>query len=75
MGVDGYLVEVEVDMFNALPRLDMVGLPDTAVQESRERVRSAIKNSDYYFPIKKITFKPEIWYFNHNSIYFYIVTG
>jgi magnesium chelatase family protein len=55
LGVDAYIVEVEVDISGGLPRFDIVGLPDTAVQESRERVRSAIKNSGLEFPMKRIT--------------------
>ncbi|PKL75049.1 MAG: magnesium chelatase, partial [Candidatus Melainabacteria bacterium HGW-Melainabacteria-1] len=50
LGVDAYLVEVEVDIFWGLPGISLVGLPDTAVQESRERVRSAIKQSGFEFP-------------------------
>lgn len=55
MGIDAYLVEVEVDIFWGLPGVHLVGLPDTAVQESRERVRSAIKNSGFDFPGQRIT--------------------
>jgi len=55
MGIDAYLVEVETDLFPVLPAFAMVGLPDNAVQESKERVQSAIKNSGYLFPNKKIT--------------------
>lgn len=54
-GIEGYLVEVETDLSNGLPGFDIVGLPDTAVKESRERVRAAIKNSDFSFPQKRIT--------------------
>jgi len=54
-GVDAYLIDVEVDLANGLPFLSIVGLPDLAVKESRDRVRSAIKNSGLYFPVKKIT--------------------
>lgn len=54
-GVNGYAVEIEIDINNALPSYDVVGLPDTAIKESRERVRSAIKNSGYNYPAKKIT--------------------
>ncbi len=54
-GVDGYVVEVETDLSNGLPGFDIVGLPDAAVRESRERVRAAIKNSDFLFPQKRIT--------------------
>jgi len=56
MGIDAYPVEVEVDVSSkGLPRLDIVGLPDAAVKESKERVRTAIDNSDFYFPIERIT--------------------
>lgn len=54
-GIDGYIIEVEVDISNGLPTFDIVGLPDSAVRESRERVRSAIKNSGYQFPMQRIT--------------------
>jgi magnesium chelatase family protein len=54
--LDGAMVEVEVDISNSgLPALLLVGLPDAAVQEARERVRSAIRNSYSVFPNKKIT--------------------
>jgi len=55
IGVDGFLVEVETDILNGLPSFTIVGLPDKAVDESRERVRSAIKNSGVDFPVKRIT--------------------
>lgn len=54
-GLDGIQVEVEVDIHNGLPKFDIVGLPDAAVKESKERVRSAIKNSGFIFPNKAIT--------------------
>lgn len=54
-GIQGYQVDLEIDVNNGLPNIDMVGLPDTAIKESKERVRSAIKNSGYYFPPQKIT--------------------
>lgn len=54
-GLDGVLVTVEVDISNGLPSFDIVGLPDTAVKEARERVRAAIKNSGFSFPITRIT--------------------
>ena len=54
-GIDSYMVGVEVDYGQGLPRVDLVGLPDTAVNESRNRVRSAIKNSGYSFPQSRIT--------------------
>ena len=53
IGLEGVLVEVEVDIGSGLPGITVVGLPDTAVQESRERVRAAIKNSGLYFPTRK----------------------
>jgi len=55
LGIDGYLVEVEVDVAQGLPNLDIVGLPDAAVREARERVRSAVKNCDLNIPNKRIT--------------------
>ena len=55
VGLDGQLVEVEVDISGGLPSTTVVGLPDTAVQESRERVRSAIRNAGCTFPAKRIT--------------------
>jgi len=55
MGVDGYIVEVEADLGQGLPSFDIVGLPDSAVKESRERVRAAIKNTGYSVPAKNIT--------------------
>lgn len=53
MGVNGYTVEVEVDTSQGLPSFETVGLPDSAVKESKERVRTAIKNSGYTFPVKE----------------------
>ena len=53
-GLNGILLDVEVDINNGLPGFDMVGLPDTAVKESIERVSSAISNSGCFFPQKKI---------------------
>ncbi len=55
LGIEAYLVQVEVDVANGLPQLTVVGLPDPTVKESKERVRSAIKNSGYRFPLEKIT--------------------
>lgn len=55
VGIDGYVVDVEIDISNGLPSFDIVGLGDTEIKESRDRVRAAIKNSGYEFPIKKIT--------------------
>ena len=55
LGIDAYPVNVEVDLSNGLPAFDIVGLPDSAVKESLERVRTAIKNSGLIFPAKRIT--------------------
>ncbi len=55
VGLDGYIVEVEVDISPGLPSFTIVGLPDAAVQESRERVRAAIRNSGSDFPMRRIT--------------------
>ncbi len=54
-GIDTFMVGVEVDYGQGLPRVDLVGLPDAAVNESKNRVRSAIKNSGYTFPQSRIT--------------------
>ena len=54
-GIDSYMIEIEADVSNGLPAFDIVGLPDTAVKESRDRVRSAIKNCGFKFPIGRIT--------------------
>lgn len=53
--MDGYEVEIEASMQGGLPAFDMVGLPDTAVRESRDRVKSALKNCGYKFPSAHIT--------------------
>ena len=55
VGLDGFVVEVEVDISLGLPSFTIVGLPDTAVQEARERVRPAIRNSGCEFPLRRIT--------------------
>lgn len=55
LGMNTYTVDVEVDFLKALPGFDIVGLPDTAIKESRDRVRYAIKNSGYKFPDARIT--------------------
>ena len=54
IGLEAYKIEVETDILNSLPSMSIVGLPDTAVSEAKERVKSAIKNSGYMFPNKKI---------------------
>lgn len=55
LGIETYLVEVEVDISSGLPSFTIVGLPDTSVNESKERVRSAIRNSGFSFPNQRIT--------------------
>jgi magnesium chelatase family protein len=55
IGIDAVLVEVEVDIVPGLPHFTTVGLPETAVKESKERVKSAVKNSGYAFPDDRIT--------------------
>ena len=55
IGLDGVIVEVEVDTGGGLPKMVIVGLPDAAVQESRERVQSAVKNAGFYYPRRKVT--------------------
>ena len=54
-GIDGYLVEVEVDISNGLPVFELVGLPDVSVREAKDRVRAALRNSGFEFPVKRIT--------------------
>jgi magnesium chelatase family protein len=55
VGLDGVLVEVETDILSGLPAFNIVGLPDKAVEESKERVRSALKNIGADLPAKRIT--------------------
>ena len=55
LGIDAYVVEVEADITPQIPRFNTVGLPDGAVRESKERVQSAIRNSGFIFPSKKVT--------------------
>ena len=54
MGIDALKVGVEVDLSGGLPGAVIVGLPDTAVQESRERVKAALKNAGFAFPLRKV---------------------
>ena len=54
VGLEGVIVEVEVDYTNGLPGVTIVGLPDAAVQESRERVQTAVKNAGLHFPRHRI---------------------
>ena len=55
IGVDAYRVHVEIDVSGGLPHFQLVGLPDASVRESRDRVRAAIRNSGYDFPVNRIT--------------------
>jgi magnesium chelatase family protein len=55
VGLEGAVVEVEVDTSRGLPSFTIVGLPDTAVQESRERVQAAVKNAGFIFPRQRVT--------------------
>jgi len=54
-GIDASLVQVEVDVSLGLPSFQMVGLPDASVRESRDRVRAAVRNSGFEFPIRRVT--------------------
>lgn len=54
-GVDGVMVKVEVDISRGIPQIHLVGLPDAAVRESTERVRAAVRNSGFQFPMDRIT--------------------
>jgi magnesium chelatase family protein len=54
-GINSYLVEIEVDISRGLPAINIVGLPDTAVKESKERVRTALQNSEFEFPDTRLT--------------------
>ena len=55
IGIDAPEIRVEVHLSNGLPGFSIVGLPETAVKESKERVRSALLNSQLEFPAKRIT--------------------
>ena len=54
-GISGFVVETEVYLSNGLPNFEIVGLPDAAVKEARERVRAAVKTSGFKFPVSRIT--------------------
>ncbi|HHX72211.1 MAG TPA: YifB family Mg chelatase-like AAA ATPase [Clostridiales bacterium] len=54
-GIEGYRMSVECDLSGGLPAFDIVGLPDASVREARERVRSALKNKGFDFPLRRIT--------------------
>ena len=53
IGVDGHPIRVEVDLLRRLPAVSIVGLPDGAIRESADRIRSAIQNSGFQFPRKE----------------------
>ena len=55
MGLEGFPVTVETDISGGLPGIETVGLPDAAVRESKERVRTAIRNAGFVFPAARIT--------------------
>jgi len=55
LGLDAYPVEIEIDVAHGLPAINLVGLADIAIKESKERVRSAIKNSGFQWPAQRIT--------------------
>jgi len=55
LGIDGFEVDVEVDVSPGIPQFNIVGLPDKAINEAKDRVRSALKNMGYNMPAKKIT--------------------
>jgi magnesium chelatase family protein len=55
IGIDSFPVDVEVDLSRGLPQFSTVGLPDTAVKESRDRIKAAMKNSGYRFPENRVT--------------------
>ena len=54
VGYDGELVTVEVDLRRGIPNMDIVGLPDGAVKEARERIRAAIRNGGFEFPLERL---------------------
>jgi len=55
LGLEAYPVEIEIDVAKGLPSITLVGLADTAIKESKARVRSAIKNSGFQWPSQRIT--------------------
>jgi len=55
LGIEAYLIEIEVDVTRGLPAINIVGLADTAIKESKERIKSAIKNSGFQWPAQRIT--------------------
>ena len=78
IGLDVYKILVEVDVNNSLPAVSIVGLPDASISEAKERVRSAIKNSGYQFPNKKIVVNlapADIKNSSATSLYFFVSEG
>lgn len=69
-GLDGIIVTIEADCCSGLPAVEIVGLPDTAVKESRERVRSAINNSHFAFPQKRLVVNLAPAYMKKEGAYF-----
>ncbi|MGH7408853.1 MAG: magnesium chelatase domain-containing protein, partial [Candidatus Methylomirabilales bacterium] len=55
LGIDAYVVEVEVDLAPGLPTFTTVGLPDVAVREAKDRVKAALTNTGFEFPTRRIT--------------------
>ena len=55
LGIEAYPIEIEVDVTNGLPVVNLIGLADTAIKESRARVKTAIKNSGFEWPGERIT--------------------
>ena len=55
VGINGYPIDVEIDLHNGLPGYDVVGLPDASIKEGKDRIRAALKNSGFEYPLYKIT--------------------
>ena len=68
VGMEGVIVEVEVDISSGLPNFFVVGLPDAAVSEARERVRAAVRNSGFTFPIRRIVASTMMVGYTHPTI-------
>ena len=66
-GLDAYPIETEADTAGGLPAFELVGLPDAAVSESRGRVRAAIKNTGFTFPVSRITVNLAAHFYIHRS--------
>lgn len=70
IGIDGYKIIVEIDISNGMPSFDIVGLPDSSIKESKERVRAALKNIGYEIPPRKITINLAPAYTKKEGAYF-----